>query len=183
MLNQNVAQYGQLSAGAARSDYAINSGTYGCQYDYGPGTLAQGLDPTYPWPDMSDTDGVCFMRSMVKLKEIINGTSHTYLVGEKYVNPDNYFNGMAWDDNSCLYTGYEDDNYRSSYNLDPNIPTNPYRDRPGVSPGCAFGSAHSNTWNCSYCDGSVRTVKYDLDPTIHNCQANRHNRDPFEVPH
>jgi prepilin-type N-terminal cleavage/methylation domain-containing protein len=176
MLSQNVPQYGQLSAGAARSDYAINSGSSGCQIYYGPGTIAEGLDPNYGWPDTSSIDGVSFQRSMIKIKEIINGTSHTYLVGEKYLNPDYYYNGISWDDNSSLYNGYEDDNYRSSYNL-------PFRDRRGSDVACGFGSAHSTTWNCSYCDGSVHTMKYEIEATLHNCQANRHNRVPFEVPH
>jgi prepilin-type N-terminal cleavage/methylation domain-containing protein/prepilin-type processing-associated H-X9-DG protein len=172
MTTQNPAQYGQLTLGAGRGDYAINSGNTDCQYNYGPGTMAEGLNPAFGWPDLSSLNGVCFLRSMITLKEITNGTSHTYLVGEKYLNPDNYSNGLAWDDNSCLYSGYEDDNFRSSY-----YP--PSRDRRGVDIGCDFGSAHSSTWNVVFCDGSVRPLTYSIDPLVHNYQANRRNRTPF----
>ena len=174
MLGQNVPQYGQLTLGAARSDYAINSGTTSCQIYYGPGTLADGLSSTYGWPDVSTLDGISFQRSMIKLKEVINGTSHTYLVGEKYLSPDNYYNGLAWDDNSCLFTGFEDDNFRSTYYL-------PYRDQPGYGgPGCSFGSAHAGVCNFAFCDGSVRGVTYDVDANIHLYRGNRRNKIPFQ---
>ena len=172
MLGQNPAQYGQLKDGAGRGDYAINAGTTDCQYDYGPGSLADGLNPAHAWPDLSGLNGICYQRSTITLKEITNGTSHTYLVGEKYINPDNYYNGLAWDDNSCLYTGYEDDNFRSSY-----YPPN--RDRRGSDVACDFGSAHSSVWNASFCDGSVRSVTFNIDPLVHAYQANRRNKAPF----
>ena len=103
----------------------MNSGTSDCQTDFG-----------YP-PNFAelDLDGISYRRSMICLKEVINGTSHTYLAGEKYLNPDNYTNGMAWDDNECLYMGWDDDLYRSGY-------WPPSRDQRGYTgPGCSFGSA------------------------------------------
>jgi prepilin-type N-terminal cleavage/methylation domain-containing protein len=162
---QNAAQFGTPN-GAGRSDYAINTGTGDCQYGYGPGTLADGLSPTYAWPDLSSLNGVCYMRSTIAIKEITNGTSHTYLVGEKYVDPDNYATGLLADDNESLYAGYDDDNFRSSYYI-------PYRDRRGSSVGCDFGSAHPYTWNVAMCDGSVQGISYDVDAKVHNRSANR----------
>jgi prepilin-type N-terminal cleavage/methylation domain-containing protein len=160
---KNPAEFGDPQV-AARSDYAINAGNTDCQYDYGVGP---------PWPDLSGLAGVCYQRSGIMLKEITNGTSHTYLVGEKYVNPDNYKTGNSLDDNESLFQGYNDDNFRSSYNSDPNNSVNPYRDRPGVELTCVFGSAHPYTWNAAYCDGSVRGIAYDIDQKTHNRAANR----------
>ena len=159
---QNGSQFG-TPRGAGRSDYAINAGNTDCQYNYG--------GP--PWPDLSALNGICYQRSAVTLKQITNGTSHTYLVGEKYLSPDSYKTGSTWDDNECLYSGYDDDNYRSGYNQ-------PYRDRSGYGgPGCSFGSAHSVVWNAAFCDGSVHPISYDIDPLIHAYQSNRRNKVPF----
>ena len=43
--------------------------------------------------------GICYYRSQVAIRDITDGTSNTYLVGEKYLNPDSYFNGMDHADN------------------------------------------------------------------------------------
>jgi hypothetical protein len=160
---QNPTQFG-TPKGAGRSDYAINSGTTDCQYDYG-------VPPN--WPDLTSLNGVSFQRSMIKPKEITNGTSHTYLVAEKYLNPDNYNTGTAWDDNECLFSGYDDDLYRSGY-------WPPYRDQRGYGgPGCSFGSAHAVSWNAAFCDGSVHGLSFDINPLIHTYQSNRRNKVPF----
>ena len=177
MSGQNVPQYGQLTLGAARSDYAILSGTTGCQFFYGPDTLQHGLDGTW-WsqngPDTSTLDGISFQRSTIKLKEFINGTSHTYLVGEKVSLPRQLLQRTCLGRQLLSFTGYEDDNFRSTY-----YP--PYRDRPGYAgPGCSFGSAHAGVCNFAFCDGSVRAVPYDVDATVHLYRGNRRNKTPFQ---
>jgi prepilin-type processing-associated H-X9-DG protein len=45
--------------------------------------------------------------------------------------------------------------------------TPPARDAKGVSNPRAFGSAHQGGCNVSYADGMVRTVSFDIDPTVH----------------
>ena len=69
-----------------RGDYAACSGNKIVEYFSGPKTIAEAID--YPWGDI---DGIAtrisFYHSAVKMSEISDGTTHTYLLGEKYVNP------------------------------------------------------------------------------------------------
>jgi prepilin-type N-terminal cleavage/methylation domain-containing protein len=199
----NVAQYGQVD-GASRGDYAINAGTYFThdggigfnQYDYGPSTLAQGLDSSYSWGDLSfrgagtsarmplgppGADGISYKRSVVPIKEIPDGLSHTYLAGEKYLNPDDYLTGLDWADNECLFAGFGNDTYRATgWEPPPNgngpgfIP--PMRDRRGFAQYEAFGGPHPSTWNMVFCDGAVHSISYDIDPSLHSYLANRRDR-------
>ena len=111
----------------ARGDYAFNAGSqYYCNIYPGPGSLAQGDDPTYAWPNVS-TDapgsvdivyrhtGISYQRSKIRAAQVTDGTSNTYMLGEKYLDPDYYATGSDWTDNSNLFTGYENDNYRCTY--------------------------------------------------------------------
>ena len=43
----------------------------------------------------NNLQGVTYQRSEIKLKHITDGTSNTYLVGEKCVNPDFYTGGRS----------------------------------------------------------------------------------------
>jgi prepilin-type N-terminal cleavage/methylation domain-containing protein len=167
--DQNAEQYG-VPKGAGRSDYAINSGTGYNQLGFGPKTIAEGLNPAYTgWASatiLAKLDGICFERSTITIKQITAGTSHTYMLGEKYMNPDNYAAADYWGDNSCMYTGFEDDNFRcTGWDGGPTNP--PYRDRRGFSNDIAFGSAHSAAWNLAFCDGSVRSISYTIDANVH----------------
>jgi hypothetical protein len=55
-----------------------------------------------------------YQRSRVKLKGILRGTSNTYLVGERYLNPANYYNGADGADNEVMYVGFDNDVYRDA---------------------------------------------------------------------
>jgi hypothetical protein len=203
----NVAQYGQVD-GASRCDYAMNAGTYFThdggvgfnQYDYGPATLAQGLDPNYSWGDLTfrgasitsseplgplGADGISYKRSTIPIKEIPDGLSHTYLVGEKYLNPDDYSTGLDWADNEGLFMGFGNDTSRAAGWEPPPVGHGPgyippMRDRRGYGQYEAFGSAHTSVWNAVFCDGAVHAISYDIEPRMHSYLANR--RDKQTVP-
>lgn len=166
-----------------RSDYAANAGDYSIgSGNSGPGSL---LTPqmVYTWltvnktglltqtPEMNpngtgEFTGVSFQRSEIKFQHVEDGTSHTYLCGEKYLNPENYENGLDTGDNETWCTGHNNDNFRTTF--DP-----PKRDTNGPENGTIFGSAHPTSWQVAYCDGHVESIDFDIDPKVHKSRGNR----------
>jgi len=154
-----------------KGDYAVNAGDLpyiDLIVDFGldgPSTLAQAN--SYPWPDPNLFTGVSFVRSEISLVHITNGTSNTYMLGEKYVNADHYFDGSEDCDNENAYTGFNNDNTRTTA-----FP--PMQDRRGFSNQYPFGSAHPGGLNMANCDGSVHLVTYEIDPAVFKRAGNRH---------
>lgn len=162
-INMDVAQAPMV----ARGDYAINAGSQNRSQIYrGPSSLTEGDNPTYGWPDVSDHNGISYQRSLVAAAHVRDGASNTYLVGEKYLNPDHYMNGVDGADNSNLYTGYENDNHRCA-----SAP--PYQDRPSLTLYDYFGAAHSVGCQFVFCDGSVHMISYSIDSAVHSNLGNR----------
>jgi hypothetical protein len=145
--------------------------------------------------------GVSYYRSQVKLSMIPDGTSNTYMLGEKYVKPEAY-EGLSdptnksapdydWGENQTMYVGFEWDNYRVAFEPEnvpyPNGTTQspfppasyevdfyqPRQDTVGYPTYGAFGSAHAAGFHMAMCDGSVQTISYGIDPWTHRILANR----------
>ena len=151
----------------ARADYAANTGDQNVnQLGGGPKSLVSG-DTTYGWPDTSNLTGVIFLRSTVRFGEITNGTSNTFLLGEKYLNPKDYATGLDKGDNETMYVGFDNDVQRVTF-----YP--PMQDKPGFADTKRFGSAHAGGLNMVYCDGSVQFISYAIDPDVFKRAGNRH---------
>ena len=117
----------------------------------------------------SAPDGLVFRRSRVRLKDVGDGASGTYLLGEKYVNPAGMTDGTSDDDDQCLYSGHDRDVLRVG--LDP-----PQQDRRGFDPtSIAFGSGHPGSCGMALADGSVQAVDYAIDPLVHRARASRND--------
>lgn len=161
---------------AGRTDYAMNCGDHNSnEINPGPGSLTTGDDPAHTWPDTKHLTGVSFMRSVVTIAQIRDGTTNTFMIGEKYLCPDHYETGSDPSDNENMYVGYDNDNFRSTYR-DANNPQNswlPLRDRPGFISTYRFGSAHSGGLNFVMCDGSVQSVSYTIDSLVYKHLGNR----------
>ena len=158
---------------SGRTDYAANSGSQAAnQRSGGPGSISVGDDPNY-WSALT-ANGVSFERSEISSAHVRDGASNTYLLGEKYLNPDHYSTGTSGADNENLYVGWNNDNFRTA-NLQP------LRDIPGVNGEQIFGSAHPAGFQVVMCDGSVHMVNFSIDPDVHRRFGSRNDGQPADI--
>jgi prepilin-type N-terminal cleavage/methylation domain-containing protein/prepilin-type processing-associated H-X9-DG protein len=148
---------------AAGLDYCANSGdevVYGSDWPRG----------STPW----DGNGISHAGAVVTIAEIRDGTTNTYMLGEKYIGPDQYLNGLDDGDDHGMYEGHGVDTYRWCSN-DPSLNRvfPPRQEIPGVMFWWSFGSPHAGSCQFALCDGSVRGISYSIDPEIHRLLGNR----------
>lgn len=154
-----------------RSDYAINGGSNPIT-DFETPRSADEVEDFTGLRDESRYTGIGFPTSEVELRMIVDGTTNTFLIGEKSIQPQLYETADPPGDNLPMYVGFDRDTVRavaSSPNHD-NFPDNmlmPQRDRENLQTATRFGSAHSAGLLMAYCDGSVQLVSYEIDPAVY----------------
>jgi hypothetical protein len=148
----------------ARGDYRVNSGSNRSGDETGPGLVTN--PNVYNWSFPSSTqNGICFQRSTVRVAQISDGTYKTAMLGEKYLNPNRYFDGEDSSDDQCVFTGHDRDN--SGYTSDGQDILRPLRDEPtNQKLPFRFGGAHVAGFHLAFCDGSIHVVRYDIDDVI-----------------
>jgi prepilin-type N-terminal cleavage/methylation domain-containing protein len=154
----------------ARACYAINAGSV-MEENPPPGPNSIEEAETFAWQDTNIFNGVSYQRSRVRPRHLIDGKSSTLLVAEKYLFQDDYQTGSDKGDNESMYTGYCIDlNRFASRDLPP------LRDSVDNGDGLnrQFGGPHA-VWNAVFCDGSTRGLAFEIDPLIHEMQANRND--------
>jgi prepilin-type processing-associated H-X9-DG protein len=121
--------------------------------------------------------GVSYCGSLIRLSDITDGASNTYLAGEKYLDSDYYLTGQDGSDNECAFIGDDDDIIRWANAGAPGTSSYtayaPRPDTPGLSVGGGFGSAHLAGFNMAFCDGSVHTLNFSIDFQTHCWLCNR----------
>ncbi len=151
------------------ADYKANGGSVMYEWNEGPHSWADALAGVgFRESSVTRNNGLCYQRSTIKLKEIVDGTSNTYLCGEKYLNPDAYRSGTEYSDDQP-FLGADD------YDLVGWTSEAPTRDRHGYSNFWAFGSNHAAVFNMAFCDGAVRPMRYDIDPATHVLLGSRND--------
>ena len=195
----SVAKTALLLPAVTKSDYAASAGDslYSAAEPFSheqamwvPASYAALKADPPQWTDTArqgskfHQTGVMFYRSETRAAQIKDGLGHTYLCGEKFMSPNHYEDVNGTDeismmgDNQSAWAGYEWDNHRAAWNPASAWPREDYQPRQdsveGGAPGfLAFGSAHPSALNMAYCDGSVRSINYDVDPDLHRRAAHR----------
>ncbi len=192
----NNAPQVPLLDSVAKSDYAANGGD--SKWSAGdnppfriPSSYSQ-ADGDFDWTEVLDQrdtrdpfavyiTGIMYIRSEVKMRHIKDGTTKTYLVAEKHVDPDEYtgFNGNDWGENQSIFSGFEWDNTRLTNPVGSRY--EPSQDTPGRSGHFAFGSAHASGFNAAMCDGAVQHVNYGVDRIVHGFLGNRRDGQPASL--
>ncbi|MDO5114356.1 MAG: DUF1559 domain-containing protein [Planctomycetia bacterium] len=189
----------------SKTDYAANFGTTTTSTTGNDSGRATPYTVTYDKNVAARTGvgGVIYDRSRVTIGEIRDGTTNTYLIGEKFLYTEDYEGkesdgskqGSNYDEYS-MFAGMCLSNQRSCgvYVAPASGVTNPTmyetntiylprQDRSSSmgttsssssgSPVYAFGSPHSGGFGMAMCDGSVQSISFDIDGNAHICLGNK----------
>jgi prepilin-type N-terminal cleavage/methylation domain-containing protein len=144
----------------AKGDYVGNGGTWGNDDGSTPGASAMD-GPIVPSLNKSK-----LVRRVIDIKD---GTANTLLVGEKYVDTTNAATQGDCNDDQGWTNGWDNDmicysnGHSGTAGVANSVPPQP--DGWVGTCGQIFGSAHSQGIFAVMCDGSVRTIAYNIDPT------------------
>jgi hypothetical protein len=173
----------------ARSDYAGNSGSVSnadASYKYVT-SLSQGDGYSDAWwvanVINANDGGIFFVRSTIKMTDITDGTSNTFLCGEKNIGSDWYFTGQDPGDDQTWTQAWDYDTNRYTYLTakPPDVTRyQPLPDIPGYHRCYVFGSAHANGFGMATCDGSVHIMNYTVDLETYRRLGDRADGSPVD---
>jgi prepilin-type N-terminal cleavage/methylation domain-containing protein/prepilin-type processing-associated H-X9-DG protein len=155
---------------AAHTDYALNGGA---------AARADDLKITWPgiWEPVPLPGAALFLPKRIRYKDIKDGHSKTYLVAEKAVIASHYTSLGDWGNDSSIYDCLRSNCLRFARRA-------PVHDPPAVANnwlGDDFGSAHPSSFNAVFCDGSVRSLSYDINFATHAALASRAAADKADL--
>ncbi|MCH8839569.1 MAG: DUF1559 domain-containing protein, partial [Planctomycetes bacterium] len=144
-----------------------------------------------PW----NVDDNAFAKNVsfpVRMKQITDGTSNTMVISEKFLRPDLYDGngGRTWSDDRGWTDGWDPDMVRSTC-YQPKMDTLAIPSEvvgtniagdflTGETDVPFFGSAHPGGFNAVFADGSVHTIRYEVDPFVFDRLGNREDGEFFD---
>lgn len=146
---------------AARTDYAMCGGAATSQ-DTGTGTLADRSVAV-------DKLGIWTLGRSSRFRDVTDGLSRTFFVGEKSMDSQHYTDGLCDGDRLPISPRGEDarEQAMSGYVRFIVGPTKTDTSRRGDCRVCHdFGSAHAGGWNVLLGDGSVKMQNYNADTQV-----------------
>ena len=145
--------YGDVGA---RTDYAMNGGS----------TTTEGMGMVA----IVNNDGIWIFGKRARLKNMSDGTSKTYLVGEKAMDSAQLTTGKGLRDHTPVAATLDSPGAANTYvRYGSRLPQ---RDAADNCLACHdFGSAHAPGWNVAMTDGSVKLMSYDSDWHAHRAMA------------
>ncbi len=158
----HYTQYGDgTTTTRAMNDYLGNGGTNGSSHTF-DAALAPLDGPLVPCTRVS--------HMKVRIADMIDGASETILVGEKRLYHDAFANMSYCSDDQGYCDAWDNDAIAfgmgtSTTQSAPPEHFDPGPDAPGVDTcGYRFGSIHEAGGHFVFCDGSVHTVNFTIDP-------------------
>jgi hypothetical protein len=109
----------------------------------------------------------------IPLTACMDGLSNTMVVSEKRLDSRNYANG-DWHDDQGWIDGWDPDVVRYTAYI-------PQKDAPGGVSGYEFGSAHAPGIQSLFGDGSVRMIRYSVNPTVFNWLGHRQDGNAIDM--
>jgi len=163
----------------AKSDYAANGGHLTACPCTMAQSLTQGDDPNFPWePENRGNTGIINQRSEYQMALIRDGTSNTFMLGEKYLSPDYYSTGVSGADDHSMYCAYDQDTIR--WACAGQMDAMYIQDRQGYTIQ-GWGSAHAPGAHFALCDGSVHMIHYGIDLTTFVRMVRREDGQPVDA--
>jgi prepilin-type N-terminal cleavage/methylation domain-containing protein/prepilin-type processing-associated H-X9-DG protein len=133
-------------------------------------------------------DGVLFLNSRIKITDITDGTSNTFLFGERYhYDPNwttttsniNVVGGWSW----ANYSAGQDYLLSTPQPVNYMVPANPSQQNTDDRI-CAYGSGHTSGANFAFADGSVRflTLTSNSDLPLLQALSTRSGGESLQAP-
>ena len=159
----------------AKTDYACCEGDVITRSLGGPaGTDPADVARYRDWRDPALATGICFQRSDLGPRDVRDGMTNQYLLGEKSVSVGGWESADDLGYDQSLWLGVDLDLNR--WTLDPPLPDGPDPETR------RFGSAHADAARFAFADGSVRPIGWFVDPAVHRALGNRRDGAAFDLP-
>ncbi|MEO2046224.1 MAG: DUF1559 domain-containing protein [Pirellulales bacterium] len=121
-----------------------------------------------------------FSPSIIPSRHIEDGMSNTLLVAEKHLHAGR-LDGRQGNDDAGYTEGWNHDTTRWGY-LQPLADLiNPSLNATSVMQS-SFGSSHNGGFNTVFCDGSVKSITFDIDLEVFERVCSRNDGELYELP-